>query len=230
MSSSWTDEKAKVNKNVVDTDFGKTVDEKAEKALLEMEKQKLVTVLNRSIQPNYMKITNWKDYDKLGTYTDTNTTFFALEFAPNTSDAALADYDIRILKWSEDEESFATKSQLYKDKTKNLLLNMLKEGEKGKLIKNGVVWTIRKNGKNNYKIDFLWDYIYDKYGSSKNISATTAGKVALLRDYFNFWNIYLTKNPDDFEKILNEVDKELNDKKFTELTSVIKKIYFKKTK
>jgi len=220
-------DKLVVDKWTIDTNFANTIDEKAEKAMLDVEKQKLVETLNRSLLPNYLKITNWKDYPKFWTYMDNNTTFFSLELEPNISDTTLADYDIRILKWSETEEDFNSKSQLYKDKTKNLLTNMLKKWQYSKLIENWVIGTITRSWKNKYQIDFLGDYIYNKYGINKNLSATIAWKIALLRDYFNFWSIYLSKKPDDFLKILNDIDTELKDKKFTELSWILKKVYFK---
>jgi len=225
--STITDKKPVVDKNKVETNFSDTTDEKAEKALLDLEKQKLVEELNKSIRPNYLKITDWKEYSKLGDYTDTNTTFFSLEFQPDITDQSLADYDIRILKGSIDENDYINKSSLYKEKTKWILLNMLKKWQYSKILEKWVVWTIRRISKNQYKIDFLWDYIIDKYWTSKNISSTTAWKIALLWEYLNFWSIYLTKEQKDFSKLLDDIEKELNDKNFSTLAKNIRLIYFK---
>ena len=217
----------KTDTSKIDANFDKTVEEKAEQQLLDIEKQKLVSELNKAVKPNYIKITNWKDYPKLWSYTDVNVTFFALSFAPDINETTLADYDVRILKGSPTEEEYASKDQLYKEKTKNLLTNMLKQGQYGKLLDKWVVWTITKKWKNEYQIDFLGDYIYNKWWTNKTISSTTAGKIAILRDYFNFWSIYLSKQSDDIKKILDEVVKEVNDKSLTELSETISKIYFK---
>lgn len=229
-SAQWLQEKNNntetVNK-ILDPNIGATVDEKAEETLLMAEKQKLVEQLNAAILPNYMKISNWKEFESFWTFKLDNVSFFTLSFEPNITPETLADYDVYMLKWHETPEEYYASDALYKQKVEMNLREDITKGRQKKIIEKGVVGVITKISSGHYQVDFLWDFIIDKWWKSKKISANLAAEIAVLWEYFNFGEVYLMKEWDDIAKLMYKIEKELNDKEFSTLVENLHKVYFR---
>lgn len=215
---------------LVDPDISRTIEEKAEETFLLAEKQKFVEFLNQRIMPNYMKISAWKDFEKFGTYSEKDVSFFTLSFEPNVTPETLADYDVYMLKGHDSEEDYHNSDELYKKRTEMMLREDLTKWSQKKIMEKGVVGVIKKIATHNYTIDFLWDYIIDKWWKSKTISPQLAWQIAVIGEYLNYGETYLFKDGEDIAEILFKVEAELNDKEFSTLAENIKKVYFKDVK
>lgn len=212
---------------VLDPNIGATIDEKTEESMLMTEKQKLVEQLNASILPNYMKISNWKEFESFWTFKAENVTFFTLSFAPHITEETLADYDVYVIKWHDTPEEYYASDALYKQKIEHNLKEDITKWRQKKIIEKWVVWTITKLSPGNYQIDFLWDFIIDKWGKSKKISADLAAEISVLWEYFNFWEVYLMKEGDDVAKLMYRIEEKLQDKEFSTLVENLHKVYFR---
>lgn len=210
----------------IDTNITQTAEEKGEEVLLQAEKQKLVEKLNENLLPNYIKISKWNEFPKFGTYSAENVTFFTLSFEPLVTNETLADYATYVSRDIAYEEDFEKADALYKAQIENNLRAEVMNGFMAKIMQKGVIGIITSKWGNDHEIDFLGDYIIKTWGEKKDISATLAGKIALLGDYFNFGETYLSKEAKEFDRLLEQVKTELNDKEFTTLAENIKKVYF----
>lgn len=211
----------------IDTNITQTAEEKGEEILLQAEKQKLVEDMNSKLMPNYVKLKSWNEFEAFGTYKDPGVTFFTISLEPYVTDETLADYAVYVSKDLVYEEDFAKADALYKQQIEMSLRDEVMNWYQAKLMKFGAIGAIKKTGHNQYSIDFLGDYIVNKWGTNKGISPTLAGKIALLGEYFNYGETYLTKESKDFYKLMEEIKTELNDQEFSTLAENINKVYFR---
>lgn len=217
------------NKKVDETKNVETVVnawKEAEKILLEKEVQTTINFLNKSLKPNYLKITDYKEFDNIWTYKDEWVKFFKVYIDYDIKNETLADFDITINKWSISVSDYNKKNQIYKDNLKRVMLNTYyKAYGYDKLQKTGIIWYISNEWNNNYKLNLLWDYVENKFKDKTN-NISTLWKIQILKDYFNNQEIFFDKKDDEILWILDDVKKELSDKDFDTLYPNLKKLFF----
>lgn len=202
-----------------------SIDVESQAVLLEQEIQKKVQFLNKTLLTNYLKIIDYKQQPNLWTYNDNWVEFFQFKIDYDFNDNALADFDVRIDKWSLNEEDFKKKSDLYKEQVKTRMQNFFTIYWYDRLKEIGIVWYIKKMDSNNYWLFHLWEYMYDTYSNDK-LNPELLGKLQILQDYFNYEPIFFNKEPMDIYKILEDVEKDLNNEQFSELAKILKALFF----
>jgi len=201
------------------------MDEAAEKVLLDTEIQTKIKFLNKALKPNYLKISDYKEFNKLGTYED-SVKFFKIFIDYDITESSLADYDVSINKWSISIADYNSKSKLYKENLERKMRNIYyKAYGYDKLVKVGIIWYIKQDDANSFTLYELWDYIKQRFWQSTT-DITILWKIEILKDYFNYQPIFFDKDTRQIKELLKSVNKDINDKKFNELYPILDKLYF----
>lgn len=204
------------------------VNEEAEKLLLSNEIKTKLEFLNKALKPNYLKISDYKEYDNIWWYKDW-VTFYKISIDYDITENSMADYDVYINKWSISEADFKNKSKLYKENLERTMKNIYyKANWYDKLVKIWIIWYIEKTWDNSYIMYELWDYIKNKF-SKNTVDVNTLWKIEILKDYFNYQPIFFDKEEKQIINILKDVEKELKDAKFSELYPILNKLFFSET-
>ena len=207
----------------------KNIDKEAEKIFLDKEIQLKIDFLNKSLLPNYLKITDYKDSNNILWYKDPNVTWYVFKIEYDINPKSLADYDVNVRKGSLTVSDYNSKSKLYKQNIERKLKTIYYPAHwYDKLVK---VWLLGYITKENdvYTMYEMWDYLKNTF-AKKSMNIKLLSKIDVLKDYFNYMPIFFDKKPKEIKKILNDVDKEINDPKFSQFAKVLNKIYFKNIK
>jgi len=201
------------------------IDEESKKVLLDAEIQTKIRFLNTALKPNYLKITDYKEADSLLTYKD-DVTFYRIKIDYDITEDTKADYDVYINKWSISEADYKSKWTIYKENLERIMKDVYyKSYWYDRLVSSGMIWYIEQDWNNSYVMYELWDYIKNTF-AKETTDVKFLWTIEVLKDYFNYQPIFFDKEPSEMLSILTKFEKEFKNKKFSELTPVLIKIYF----
>jgi len=217
------------NKNITKSDIKtsiKNIDEEADKIFLDKEIQLKINFLNKALLPNYLKIVDFKDSNNILWYKDPNVTWYVFKINYDINPKSLADYDVNVRKGSLTVSDYNSKSKLYKKNIKRKLKTIYYPAHGyDRFVKIGLLgYMTKENGV--YTMYEMWDYLKNTF-AKKSMNIKLLSQIDVLKDYFNYMPIFFNKKPKEIENILNEVEKEMKDPKFSQFAKVLKQIYFK---
>jgi len=219
------------NNLIIQEEITSVVDHDAEtKEMMLNEEIKLkLDFLNKALRPNYLKISDFKKTKNLWDFIDDdpNVEFYKISIDYEINDDTLADFDVLINKWSVTHEDFKSKWELYKQNIERIMRNTYYTAYWfDRLVLTWIIWYIEYTWNNVYYMYEIWDYLKNRFWD-KNLNVDTLVKIELLKDYFNYSEIFFEKDPQEFLDILNNVEKELNNEKFTKFSKILKILFFK---
>lgn len=205
------------------------VEKQAKEEMLNDEIQIKLEYFTKSLKPNYLKISNFEKTESLWNYTDDNSDieFYRISIDYDITENTMADYDVLINKWSETQQEFKNKKDLYKENLERKMRNnyYVAYGY-DKLVKSWIVWYIEYTDDNTYYMYEMWDYIENTFWD-ETIDVDTLSKLEILIDYFNYKPIFFETDDTDVLNLLTEVKAELNSEKFDTLYDILRYIYFR---
>lgn len=203
------------------------VSEQTKWIFLDEEIKKKISMLNKVLKTNYLKITDFQRKENLWKYTSTGVEFYRFAVDYDFSEPAMADYDVMIEKGSLTEEEYVKKPDLYKKQIQERMLKFFDVYQYDRLKTIWIIWYIKnEDGWNTYWLYQLWEYVKDKF-YDKSLKPDLLAKMDVIIDYLNYQPIFFNKEPKEIHKIFKEVVKWLDkNEDFKKLAPIIEKVYF----